>query len=646
MNRWNIRKIAFYGIGGRRRDIEFDLDAVNIITGASGTGKSAIIDAVDYCLGSSNCGLPFFVRGHAEAVAVHWVNGDGHMILGRKIPRAGAGTEQMFVRMGKGLSLPETLDGLEGPTNRETARAMIENAFGISNNEDSNVTSQYEKGRATVRDVTPYLFLSGDMIVSKVTLLHDLNRAEKARDIKATLPYFLGAVDQESVLAGRRLRQLEAALGRLERQNKAQERGQTLITERSMALLSQAAELGLLAGPPSAEASDQTLLDELRKVAGVNLTSPDASGGGERAALEGERKQLVTELQSLRDKRDVFRRTISDASGYESAVSGQSHKLKLVEHLKLGDGRCPICDAENIAGRAMADQIRDSLSIVADEVLSVEVMRPRLTEGSSKIENQIGSKSARLREVEAQLSGLLRQSEESARSGSLLQDRAKVVGRIDQFLETTVKDYSTSMTDLMPLQSEIDGLRDKVDPQARRERLRDAENLVSNFASSMLEDLPTEVPATGSRVVFSSSTPSLSVIEPVRRTVVPMLEVGSDQNYLSLHLALAFSLQKLFETIRSPVPGVLVIDQISRPYYPKGGDEKRLGEMEKDDDRDAMQKIVRFVFEETARRPGLQVILLEHAFIDEDPDYVAAVRERWPKSSGKKLIPSDWPART
>jgi len=65
LSRWNILKIAFYGTGGRRREIDFDPDTVNVITGASGTGKSAIIDAIDYCLGSSKCSLPYFVRVHA-----------------------------------------------------------------------------------------------------------------------------------------------------------------------------------------------------------------------------------------------------------------------------------------------------------------------------------------------------------------------------------------------------------------------------------------------------------------------------------------------------------------------------------------------------------------------------------------------------
>ncbi|MGY2804116.1 DUF3732 domain-containing protein [Bradyrhizobium sp. USDA 4506] len=644
MNRWNVREIAFYGNGGRRRTLEFDTDKVNVITGASGTGKSAIIDAIDYCLGSSDCKLPFFVRNHAEAVAVHWTQGDSDLIVGRKIPKAGSGTNQMYVRSGRNLKLPDTSEALEGPTNRDTARALIEKTFGIQDTDNPAVAAKAEKGRATIRDIPPYLFLSGDVIISRETLLHDLDRPEKARDIKATIPYFLGAVDQASVLAARTLRQLEAALAKIEREASAQERSQSLLTQRSMALLTQAQGVGLVAELPSPDASDKLLLDQLAGIASSGVASTDTRDSEARAVMEDERRGLVSELQTLRAKRQMIKQTIREATGYETAVSGQSHKLRLVEHLKLDDGRCPVCDAQNSVGQAMAEQIRNSLSIVANEVLAVDGMRPRLDDHSGHIENLIGSKYSRLKEVEAQLAGLVRVEEESVKTGSLLQERARVVGRIDQFLETTAKDFQTASTDTTSLVSRIEHLRDQVDPQARRERLRDAENMVSAFATEMLVDLPTEVPATGSRVVFSSA-PNLSLVEPSRRAVLAMAEIGSDQNYLAIHLALAFSLQKLFETIKAPVPGLLVIDQISRPYYPKGGDEKRLREMEKDDDQVAMQQIVRFLFDETARQAGLQVILIEHAYIEEDPEYVAAVKGRWTKASGVKLIPSDWPLR-
>ncbi|WP_272438687.1 DUF3732 domain-containing protein, partial [Agrobacterium tumefaciens] len=257
----------------------------------------------------------------------------------------------------------------------------------------------------------------------------------------------------------------------------------------------------------------------------------------------------------------------------------------------------------------------------------------------------ISSKSGRLVEVEAQIADLISQFEDAVKSGSLLEERARIVGRIDEFLETTAQDYAVPATNVTALEMEIAQLRDTVDPDARRERLRDAESLVSNFMAEMLADLPTEVPATGARVVFTA-TPNVSLIEPEQRSVLTLAEIGSDQNYLAIHLSLAFALQKLFKTIQAPVPGLLVIDQISRPYYPEGSGEMLLKDMASDSDRQAMKRIVRFLFEETARQAGLQVILIEHAYLHEDPEYVAAVKGRWTPETGEKLIPSDWPARS
>ena len=643
VSRWNILQIAFFGIEGRRRTIDFKPDQVNVITGASGTGKSALIDAIDYCLGSTNCDLPWFVRGHAEAVAVHWAKDDLQLIVGRRIPKAGKGTGQMFVRSGKALEMPMIADDLEGRAPREHARKEIERAFGIGDIEDADTALKAEVGRATIRHVTPYLFLSGDVIVSKNTLLHDLNRSDKARDIKATLPYFLGAVDQESVLAERRLRQLEAALNRLQREAKARERSQSRLTERSMALLSQAAEVGL-AELPSPTATDQALLEELRGIVGSDIETASTSAGDELGVLEAERQSLVAEISGLRDKRKALNRAIREAQGYETAVSSQSHKLALVEHLKLDEKRCPVCDAETDLGHAMAEQIHASLDIIREEVATVDQLHPELVEQFSEVEEQVTSRSGRLREVEAQIGAIIRQTEAARRAATLAQARALVIGRASQFLETTVEDFDLPKVDLQPLREEIAELQDKVDPQAKRDRLRDAENMISGYATEILAELPTEVPATNARMQFSAS-PRLTLVEPERRSVLSLTEIGSDQNYLSIHLALSFALQKHFETIHGPVPGLLVIDQISRPYYPEGGDERSLEDMEIDGDRQAMRKIVGFLFEETARRTGLQVILIEHAYIDDDSRYVDATLERWTKASGEKLIPSDWPGR-
>ena len=62
MKRWNIANIFFLGVEGQIREVALVPDEVNIITGGSGTGKSALIKAIDYCLGSGKCELPAHVR--------------------------------------------------------------------------------------------------------------------------------------------------------------------------------------------------------------------------------------------------------------------------------------------------------------------------------------------------------------------------------------------------------------------------------------------------------------------------------------------------------------------------------------------------------------------------------------------------------
>ncbi|MFC3161233.1 AAA family ATPase [Chryseobacterium arachidis] len=53
-----IHKIILYNSIGETRELEFNIGKVNIITGESKSGKSALIEIVNYCLGSKTCEIP------------------------------------------------------------------------------------------------------------------------------------------------------------------------------------------------------------------------------------------------------------------------------------------------------------------------------------------------------------------------------------------------------------------------------------------------------------------------------------------------------------------------------------------------------------------------------------------------------------
>ena len=87
----------------------------------------------------------------------------------------------------------------------------------------------------------------------------------------------------------------------------------------------------------------------------------------------------------------------------------------------------------------------------------------------------------------------------------------------------------------------------------------------------------------------------------------------------------------------------LFIDQITRPYYRPDLAENELEHVlsQKDSNVEKPRQYFDFLFKEVQNQQGLQIIVLEHAYFEDDPRYVKATKDRW--INGKKLVPTDWP---
>uniref|UniRef100_A4WQP7 DUF3732 domain-containing protein n=1 Tax=Cereibacter sphaeroides (strain ATCC 17025 / ATH 2.4.3) TaxID=349102 RepID=A4WQP7_CERS5 len=649
MKRWNIETIFFMGVSGQRRDVGFKPDALNIITGASGTGKSTLIKAIDYCMGSSKCELPAHVRRRSVAVGVKWLLGETEMIVGRIIPPVGQATStHMFAASGRNLPLPATVDAFDGATTLEAAKAFIERAFGIGDL-GGDPDGGGARGRATVRHATPYMFVTKEVIYSESTLLHGLEKADKARDIVAAMPYFLRVIDEASAIDERRLRQLQRALEREEARARSRAAAETLLKQRAMSLLEEARRLGL-AAPTSDKASEAELLGNLKAVSETRLQASAYPNEDEFGALNRRRREILDELATLRRQSHAIRNALVEATGYQGAVARQRDKLALAEHLHLGtiSGVCPVCEAPSERGRETAAALQETLIKVRAESAAVERVKPRLVEHDQALEGRIGALNAELRRVDDQVQTWLRQSDETRKLADLGQLRAHLLGRISFFLETSVDEPRQMTRDLSVLRAEIAELEARVDQEAKEIKLRRAEAKISQFASEAFGVLPTVAPCIGSELDFSSRQPEVTVIEAESGAVLRLPDVGSDQNYLAIHIALSFALQRYFEIVAAPVPGLIVFDQISRPYFPQSGEDEDEAEISggaEDEEVQSMRRHIDFLFAETARRKGLQVLLIEHAYFADDPRYVAATRERWTRASGQALIPLSWPTR-
>src|SRR5271163_933489 len=94
MSRWQIKSLFFYSHHGDRVALEFKSSAVNIIVGISYSGKSAIIEAIDYCMGSGECHIPGIVRDACSWVGLLWQRDKTEIFIARKIPPIGGKSKE------------------------------------------------------------------------------------------------------------------------------------------------------------------------------------------------------------------------------------------------------------------------------------------------------------------------------------------------------------------------------------------------------------------------------------------------------------------------------------------------------------------------------------------------------------------------
>ena len=90
------------------RVVPFSTGMVNVISGASKTGKSSVIPIIDYCLGADRCAVPVrTIRKACSWFGVLIQTSEGEKLLARREPGDQAGTGDMFILARCNLSLNE-----------------------------------------------------------------------------------------------------------------------------------------------------------------------------------------------------------------------------------------------------------------------------------------------------------------------------------------------------------------------------------------------------------------------------------------------------------------------------------------------------------------------------------------------------------
>ena len=111
-------KVAKIVLWPKRRDrpprvVAFAGKGVEVISGRSQSGKSALIAIVDYCLGSGKCAIPTgIIREATEWFGVVLKTPTSEILIARRNPELQAETNEAYLDQAKSIAIPTTLDNL------------------------------------------------------------------------------------------------------------------------------------------------------------------------------------------------------------------------------------------------------------------------------------------------------------------------------------------------------------------------------------------------------------------------------------------------------------------------------------------------------------------------------------------------------
>ncbi|WP_027862119.1 DUF3732 domain-containing protein [Marmoricola sp. URHB0036] len=288
--------LALYAHDGRRRDVAFQPGRLNIVTGESKTGKSALLTITEFCLGRNAYLIPAGpITDHVSWYGSLWqltADPEGpRAFVGRPAPPKGQASIQRAMLEFGGANL-ELFDFDQLTENADTAslRRQLGRRIGIAENviESRGPGMNQSPFEAHLGHAAWLCLQDQDEIASRHLLFHRQGEAQVAEHLKDTIPYFLGAVPADAAAKKAALRDAI----------RAQRRAEAALTAAQQEASSVDTTLrGLLAEAHAAGLTDENELTERAQIIGAlheatrdlspgSWTAPASLGAGPGPAVD------------------------------------------------------------------------------------------------------------------------------------------------------------------------------------------------------------------------------------------------------------------------------------------------------------------------------------------------------------------------
>lgn len=643
-----ISQILLYSHEGKLRSLSFKLEGLNIITGQSSTGKSAISEIVEYCMGRSKFQIPEgTIRDKVSWYGVIFQFPGEQVLIAKPAPGVTASScSRAMIRRGGIIDAPE-FDELDCNADDDVVVSLLSELLGIPENH-TVVSSEQSRSSfsANVKHTFYYLFQKQGLIANKEVLFYRQNEPFVPQTIKDTFPILMGIAPDDSYEKETKLRSARRSLKLLQKKLSEAREFSDQLNVRAVALLSEAQQVGIVSVGAIPDTTEEILLT-LRDVESWRPAQIPDEDVAHIASLEDEIDQLRNHRRSLEQNLKATILFTERESGFSDEASEQKSRLESIKALprnrNTGKWQWPFSEPNLGMKTTVAEAILGELQSLDDELEAVIGERPKMDKLIRELTENRDQLNEKYRIKHEELAAAISANEKIAQMGNRNAASARIVGRVSLFLETY-----TPESDFRELEERIEKelkhvqyLEEGIGLDDSEERLKSILNIISNQMRTYSEYLDAEF----SECPLRLDLKQLTVMIDRSERPIAMNSTGGGSNHLAYHLAALLAIHHYSFTNRRPIPSFLMLDQPTQVYFPSEEHYKASSGSIEDTERDSDLEKVRSLFEMLYRFceeecTGFQIIVSEHANMRDEWFQESLVEQPWTKPPA--LIPDEW----
>lgn len=590
--KFKIKNIIIYpkDESKKPRYISFELNKVNVLTGDSHKGKSAIIHILDYCLGSEKCTIPVdTIRDNVAFFAVHIVTESSEIFIAREEPGNQSSTFEMYlfekakIELSSLLKLNNKRDRFARvKVNRKTVINRFNQLAGFSTqrfDDDNNQNKWLES--ASFRDTSAFQFQPQNIVANPTTLFYKADTYEHQNKLRVIFPLILGYETNEIIELKKEKKDLELQLSKKTSQLEEKKNARNIWKNEVFNHYNKAFDFGLTNGELDiVNSTIDEIIYELEKITNQinNNPIPIYVGGSaskfakKLESLINKRSELAFEIDNKRLSLIKISQVNSSRQEYfEDVVKTKINRLKPIDWFiqNESDSKCPFCDSEN-------QKATKQLLLLQDASLKLNAITndTNLDKEISLLNKDISKREDELKDINSVLTSIYSEQSKENSERKKIEDIYRFVGKIEEALDNVKKSSIDGV-----LQEEINSIKvalSKVD-----EKLRAKISSLSEFMalqnvtlaiSKYTEMLDIERGKDPVKLDIQNLT--IKVINQGKNREDFFWEIGSGANHMGYHIATLLGLHEYFLDLHkfnvpNYVPSFIIFDQPSQVYFPK-----------------------------------------------------------------------------